>query len=410
MRFPVPNRSATSIALALTAVVAGSVWLARSPQETSPSSTIGSRPPVPVELAPVGHGVIRDRRTFAGTLEANARFVVAPKVGGRITRITVELGNRVQKGQLVAEIDDAEYRQAVAEARAELAVARAQVGAVGHTRDASTRAFERVSALQSRGVASAQELDAATATKLEAQAAVEVARARVARASAALRAATVRAESTQVRAEWPAADVERIVAERFADEGHMIAANSPLLSIVDLDPVVVVVHVPQADYAVLAPEQAVQLTTDAYPGRVFDGAVARIAPVFDTASRQARVEIRVDNVDHTLRPGMFVRAAAIVGEVENAAFVPQPAIVSRSGQDTVFVACDDNQRACARPVVVGVRDGDNVEVRGRDVTGQVIVVGQHQLEDGAEIRVTTPPVGVERDGQAASTGEPESKS
>jgi len=85
--------------------------------------------PIPVEVSPVQQGAMELRRTFSGTLEAQGQFTVAPKVSGRIERLYVNLADTVQRGQLVAELDNAEYEQAVAQAEADLAVARANLSA-----------------------------------------------------------------------------------------------------------------------------------------------------------------------------------------------------------------------------------------------------------------------------------------
>jgi multidrug efflux pump subunit AcrA (membrane-fusion protein) len=101
-----------------------------------------------------------------------------------------------------------------------------------------------------------------------------------------------------------------VVAERMVDEGSMVAANAPIVTVVDLDPVVVVVFVTEVDYGLLSPGVEVSVTTDAYPDDRFVGTISRIAPVFRTESRQARVEITVANADGRLKPGMFGGLAA----------------------------------------------------------------------------------------------------
>jgi RND family efflux transporter MFP subunit len=344
---------------------------------------------VPVEVAEIERGAIESRRVFTGTLEAAAQFVVAAKVGGRIERIDLDLADAVTRGQVVAQLEDAEYRQAVAQARAELAVARAQGAANNKALEIARRAYARVSDLHDRGITSEQELDEVMAEKLRAEAQTEIATAQMQRARAALREAEIRQDYTRVTADWPEGDEERIVAARHADEGETVATNAPLLTIVDLDPVNVIVYVTEKDYAALAERQAVSLTTDAYPGETFDGEVARVAPVFRSESRQARVELRVSNPDRRLKPGMFVRAETVLARVEDATIVPEDALVTRDGQHVVFVVSDDGRTVTARPVEVGVREGGRVQVSGDQVTGRVVTLGQQQLEDGTD--VTIPP-------------------
>lgn len=367
----------------------GGGWALRERLEAAEPSTRAAqaRGPVPVEVEPVTHGPIERRRLFTGTLEPAAELVVAPKVGGRIERMAVDLADVVQRGQVVAVLDDDEFRQAQAQARAELAVARAEANAARKALKIARREHARVEGLRGRGIVSEQELDTVEAAKLEAEAAVAVASSEVTRAEAALRAAQVRQGYSEVVANWSEGDTQRVVAARYADEGSTVAANAPLLSIVDLDPVVVVVNVTERDYAELEPGQRVNLETDAFEGETFEGTVARIAPVFQAQSRQARVELTVPNEDGRLKPGMFARASTVLERLEDATIVSEDALVTRDGRTSVFVVSDDRATVSLRPVTVLIRNAGRVAVEGQGIKGDVVTLGQQRLEDGTAITV-----------------------
>ena len=375
-------------ALLATTLIAGGValrlWVFAD--DKPGSATDGG--PVPVEVAAIEHGPIERRREFAGSLEASAEFIVAPKVAGRVKRISVDLADVVTRGQVVAELDDEELLQAEAQARANLAVARAQAGAAEKAVEIAKRNYNRVSDLRERDIASEQEFDVARSDKAGADADLEVARAEVLRASAAHRAAEIRSGYAQVIADWSDGDEQRVVASRFADEGSTVAANAPLLTIVDLDPVVVVVHVTESDYAVLAPGIPVSVRTDAFRGESFAGEISRVAPVFRAESRQARIEITVPNGDGRLKPGMFVRVRAVLERVEQATIVPAAALVERGEQTVVFTLAADGSTVEERAVEVGIREGERVAVSskdGRPLEGRVVTLGQQQLVDGTAI-------------------------
>src|SRR5690606_6374846 len=101
------------------------------------------------------------------------------------------------------------------------------------------------------------------------------------------------------------------------------------VTVVDLATVRAVVFVTEHDYARLKVGQEAQIMTDAYPERVFHGRVERLAPVFEEASRQARVEVRIDNDDRRLKPGMYVRVGVVLATDEDATIVPAAALVRR---------------------------------------------------------------------------------
>ncbi|HLT36877.1 MAG TPA: efflux RND transporter periplasmic adaptor subunit [Enhygromyxa sp.] len=375
-------------ALLATTLIAGGVALRVFVFADDGPGSAADGGPVPVEVAAVEHGPIERRRELTGSLEASAEFIVAPKVAGRVVRVAVDLADTVTRGQVVAELDDQELQQAEAQARANLAVARAQASAAEKAVTIARRNFDRVSGLHGRSIASEQELDVARSEKAEAEGNLEVARAEVQRASAEHQAAKIRSSYAKVTAEWTEGDDQRVVAARYADEGSTLAANAPLLSIVDLDPVVVVVHVTESDYAELAPGIPVTVRTDAFPGESFAGQISRVAPVFRAASRQARVEMTVPNGDGRLKPGMFVRVRAVLERLEDATIVPAAALVERDGQTVVFVLPADGSTVEARPVDVGIREGERVAITAKDnraIAGRVVVLGQQQLVDGTAI-------------------------
>lgn len=341
----------------------------------------------PVEVAPVEHGPIELRRIFSGTLESPAEFVVAPKISGRVERMLVDLADPVQRGQVVAELDNDEYEQAVAEAEAELVVTQAKVGEAESGLEIARRELNRVKKLQRRGVANESEYDTAEAERLARQAGLEVARAQVRRAEASLARAKIRLGYAKVTASWAGGDDERVVAARFVDAGQTVAANTPMLSIVELDPINGVVYVTEKDYPRLAPGQPVQLTTDAYPGETFAGRIKRVAPVFRQVSRQARVELTVANRALRLKPGMFVRAEVVLDRAANATIVPVAALVKRGGATGVFVVSEDEQVVEWRTVKVGIRHEERVQVTGDGVTGRVVTLGQQLIDDGSRITI-----------------------
>jgi multidrug resistance efflux pump len=108
--------------------------------------------------------------------------------------------------------------------------------------------------LRKRGIASDSELDAAKQDRLAKQAQLTVAEAQVAKFASALETANIRLGYTQVTAGWTGVDDQRVVAERYVDEGQTLAANTPLLMIVDLDPIVGIVFVTERDYARCNPD------------------------------------------------------------------------------------------------------------------------------------------------------------
>jgi len=447
------------------------------------------RPAAPVEATPLRRGVLVERRTFSGTLEASREFTVASKVSGRLAALHVDVGDRVQPGTVIAEIDDAELVQLVAQAGAELAVAAANHGEAESAHLLAERALRRVESLSQQGITSEAELDNARVTELARRSRIDVTRAQILRVEAALEAARIQSSQARVIADWGSAgssDPERLdpdhsdpegsdpegsgaegsgaegsgaegsgaegspgsatlpsdsapsaptaavtdtrtVGVRYVDAGGFVSAGTPLVSVIALDPIRAVITVPERDYAHLRPGMPATLVTDAYPGEAFPARVERLAPLFNRATRQVRVELAVANTDERLKPGMFVRAALELRRLEGAVIAPFAALTVRNGARGLFVLDDEGVRVRWMTVEVLARDGAEVALKsaaqasaapadeapsGATPTGPapsgealeslategrpIVVLGQELCDDGARVRVIPPSPGAPR--------------
>jgi len=377
------------LAVLLSAAAVGLGWIVFGRFQDGASRRRGGKAfrPVPVEVVQIQRGPIALERTFSGELEALAEFVVAPKVSGRVERVIVNIADTVRRGQVVAELDNEEYVQAVAQAQADLVVARANLSEAKSALEIADREFKRTELLVKRGVASDSEFDAARQEQLEKQAQHAVAEAQIAKAESSLEIANIRLGYTKVIAGWTGGDDYRVVAERYVDEGQTVAANTPLLLIVELDPIVGVFFASERDYARLKPGQVVSSATDAYPGEQFTGQIDRIAPVFRKSTRQARVEMNISNSQHRLKPGMFIRATVVLVRAPDATIVPEQALTIRDDRTGVFVVSEDGQSVVWRQVEVGIREGERVQVEGKGLSGRVITLGQQLLDEGSPITI-----------------------
>ena len=373
--------------LIIGAAALGWVMVVRFQERAAPHKRVEASRPMPVEVAEIQHGTIVSRRTFSGELEALAEFVVAPKVSGRVKRVMVNIADPVERGQVVAELDNDEYVQAVAQARADLAVARANLSEASSTVEIADREFKRTESLLKRGIASDSEFDASKQDQLAKQARLKVAAAQVKRAESALESANIRLGYTQVIAGWTGGEDRRVVAERYVDEGQTVAANAPLLLIVDMDPIVGVVFVTERDYARLVSGQPVWLTTDAFPDERFTGRIDRIAPVFRQSTRQARIEMIIDNPGYRLKPGMFISAEVELARITDATIVPAQSLTRREDRSGLFIVSEDGSSVAWREVKVGLRDGERVQVEGKGLSGRVVTLGQQLLNDGTAISI-----------------------
>jgi len=379
-------KKAVAIVVVLTVVVllGWHVYRKVSASEKGPG---GPRPTVAVavEVRPVEKTTIRDVRKLTGSLLPRSQFTVAPKVPGLLEKVLVNMGDSVQRGQLIAVLDSQEYAQQVEQARAELEVAKPSVAECSSSLDVAKREFERAMALRDKKIASESDLDEAEANYKACDAKHKVSLAQVQQKIASLREAEVRLSYTQIRASWEDGSEMRAIGERFVDEGEMLGANEPIVSVLDVSSLTAVIHVIERDYAKLRLGQAVVVTTDAHPDMEFRGTVVRIAPLLKETSRQARVDVEVPNPESLLKPGMFVRARIELDRHDGATVVPFSALVKRDGQQGVFLVERGDMKARFVPVETGILTAELAELIQPPLEGEVVTLGHHLLEDGSAV-------------------------
>jgi RND family efflux transporter MFP subunit len=367
-----------------------------------------TKPPVAVEVAPIRKTSIREIGQFTGSLYPVSEFIVAPKISGRLEKITVDIGDKVSSGQLVALLDDAETRQMVGEAEAELEVARANIQERENVMEKSKREYKRTVALRQKKIASASQLDEAESEFKAQQAKLNVARAQLAQKEAALKMAKVRRSYTTIRVPENHAAGHRVVGERYVDEGAMLSANQPIALVIDIAALIAAIHVIERDYSKIKIGLACTVTTDAFPGRTFSGRVIRIAPLLKEKSREARVEIEIPNDEKLLKPGMFVRVHIQFDQHNNAILVPTDALVKRKRVQGIFLADTEKKKARFVPITIGIVSGGMAEVIDPPITGAVVTLGHHLLEDGGAIVLpdvpTGPPNAKKKGGKASRKG------
>ena len=253
--------------------------------------------------------------------------------------------------------------------------------------DVAANELKRVTTLREKKIASESEFEEVQARHAACEAKRNVALAEVARREAALKTAQVRLSYTRIRASWRDANDVRVVGERFVDEGTMLNANAPIVSILDNSVMTAAVDVIERDYTKVKVGQAAVIATDAFPEREFSGKIVRIAPLLSETSRQARIEIELPNPERSLKPGMFVRARIEFGRCENATVVPVAALARREDRTGVFLADAKEMKVRFVPLELGITEGDLVQAIAPPLTGQVVTMGHHLLEDGGSIRL-----------------------
>lgn len=285
--------------------------------------------------------------TFTATVEANTVNNITPAMGGRIRKIHVDVGSRVSKGQTLVTMDAANYSQQ----ETQLATLR--------------RDYERYSELYNVGGISKQQLDQLKTQLDIAQTALN----------------TIE-ENTGLKS-----PIHGIVTVRNYDSGD-VAGGMPILTIENINPVKIVIHVSESYYSKLSNGMKADVVVDALKGEAFEGKISLIHPTINPGSRTIPVEIEVANKDQLLRPGMFSRVTLNFG-TNDRPLVADLAVLKQTGSNDRYVFLEKDGKAVYTKVELGTRIDDKYEiVSGLEVGDRVIVQGNTGLIEGTEVQVT----------------------
>jgi RND family efflux transporter MFP subunit len=377
-------------AVAILALVGWRVYLVARPAPQAAAAGGGnggprSAAPVAVEIAQVSRATLRDAILLTGSLGSPSRVEIAAKVPGRLERILVQVGEPVRQGQVLAQLEDEEYRQSLEQARAEEAVARANLEAAQIGVQAAQRELERVRSLQDKQIASEAELDSSQTLLAQAQVQVSVAGSQLRQKQVAVEAAQLRLAQTRLVASWGQDGRLRVVGERLAEPGALLQTGSSVLSILELDPLEVRLRVAEAVYPRLRPGLGAGVSAAVFPGRKFAGTLSAVAPFLDRSTGQADAWVQIRNADGALKPGMAVQVELEFGRRVNVPVVPAAALVSRDEVQGVFEVQARSSTVRFVSVHTGTAEGGLVEILEPALEGPVVVLGHHLLQDGSAV-------------------------
>ncbi len=352
-------------------------------------------PAVPVRLASVSK--VYPSLSFtvlnaSGYVVAQTRASVAAKITGLLVELNVEEGQRVKTGQVLAVLENADLRAALARIEASQAAARFTLQQAEAELYDARLIHERNSRLVGRGVISQQEYDTSEARFRQARAVVMAARAQLRVADAAVLEAKVNLDYTYIRAPFDA-----VVLTKNADVGDIITpigaaeqAQASVVTIADMDSLMVEADVSESSIARVKVGQPAEIQLDALPDERFPGKVHMVVPTADRTKASVQVKVAFLSRDPRILPEMSAKVAFLSRPVapderEPVVAVPATAVVRASGRPAVFVTEDG--RARLTHVETGRAFAELVEVLSGLSTDQRIVVEPGQgLEDGARIK------------------------
>lgn len=352
-----------------------------------------------------------------GSLAGDMQTDVQPQTAGKVIAVGVDLGSYVKHGQMIARLEDADYKihldQALAlfdnanatvkqaeeriglkpgenfdpEKVAEVAVARANYQLAEKNLQRADKLIESGDVSRSFYDQQRAQRDAlretyqsALAQARQNYAAVLVARTNVANAKTQVDLARRNLSYTIITS-----PIDGSISDRPVDVGEYVTTTTKVATVVRTNPLRMRIDIPEQAIPEVKQGETVSLTTSAWPDRSFSGQIARISPNVSAASRTLTVEAEVDNGSGALKPGQFATVRILLPRTEPAVLVPARAVQTESGVSRVFVI--RNGHAEQRPVQLGQAEGDLVEIKQGVATDELVATSNiDQLSDGAAVR------------------------
>jgi membrane fusion protein, multidrug efflux system len=386
--------------LALIALAAGAC---SNSQAARPRREESSKP---MKTTKVQQDSVRRAIEVVGTLAAEDQVTVSAQEDGAVSRIMADLGDRVHAGDPLLELDKEKLQYNLDQQRASLTRALAKYGAtdpdnrppVERTPDVQKaaaeldqvrQAFDRAEELHKRQLIPRQTLDDADATLRAKRAAYESALQNARNLGADIDAsnAMVKLAERQLRDTVIRAPFDGYVQKRLVSLGEYVKSQTPVMSIVRVDPLKVTGEIPERMAPWIQVGQPVELQVDAFPDKAFTGTVSRISPAVNDKTRAFPFEARVPNDDARLKPGTFARVHITTALVEDVLTIPYAAMQYRYGVNRAFVV--EKNHLAMHELKIGDRVGDRVEILGGVNAGDIIALTDvDNLTDGMAVTVS----------------------
>ncbi|HEV8543836.1 MAG TPA: efflux RND transporter periplasmic adaptor subunit [Verrucomicrobiae bacterium] len=341
-----------------------------------------------------------------GALAAQDRAALSAKVPGRVESIRVDLGSKVKKGELLAQIEKRDFELRRLQADAALAQARARLGialtgeedevepektsVVKEARAVfaeATKTRQRTMKLREQGIMPEADVEAA-----EAQYQVAANRLEEAMQEAKNRMATLKqrqAELAMAEQELKDAEIrapfDGVVESRQTSQGEFLNVGIHVLTVVRIDPIRMRLEIAEKDASRIRAGQRVLLRLEG-SDQAREGTISRLSPVISAGNRMLVAEADFQNPDGALRPGSFAKADIVVNDHSPGLFIPKSSIITFAGMQKVFLV--EHGKAVEKEVSLKRQKGEDVEIAHGVKSGDMVVVDPGGLRNGQAVELS----------------------
>jgi multidrug efflux pump subunit AcrA (membrane-fusion protein) len=379
-------------------------------------------PEVAVQAAPAAKTDISRVVNTEAIIFPLAQAAITPKISAPVRKFYVIRGQKVRKGQLLAELENRDlsaarmdnqgaYEQAQASYETSVAAtlpediqkANLDVETAQKALDAAQKVYSSRESLFQQGAIPRKELDDAAVTLAQAQSQYNQAKKHLDSLNAVVKQQTVKSATgqlTSAKGKYLASEaqlsyseirspIDGVITDRPLYPGEMAASSAPLLTVMDISKVIAKAHIPQSDAMLLRNGDKATVTV---PGLdPVDATVTMVSPALDPNSTTVEVWVQAKNANQQLRPGTTAQIAITAQTVHGALVVPASALLNASGNKAQVMVVDAQSKAASRDVQTGIQGQEGVQiVAGLNPGEQVITQGAYGLPDKTKVKIEKP--------------------
>ena len=334
-----------------------------------------------------------------GTVRSSNRVEVGARVSGKVEKILVKLGQKVKKGELIAELDSITQENTLNSAQAQLAAYKAQLVAAQTAYRVANSNFQRIAKLYKRKASSLDDYENAQNNLDSAKANVEQIQAQIKQSEIEVNTAATNLNYTKITS-----PIDGTVISIPVSVGQTVNANQTtptIIQVADLDTMLIKPEISEGDITKIKPGMKVQFTTLAEPDEIYQAEIASVDPalttltdneysesVSDTNAIYYYANVLVPNPEHKLQIGMTTQNTIITAQKQHVLVVPTLAIQKRNGQNSVQIL--DGDKVVEKVVQIGLHDDINTEILSGLNEGDNVILSQSSANEAASVKVRTP--------------------
>ena len=347
----------------------------------------------------VKYSDIQQTIVATGTVRSSNRVEVGARVSGKVEKILVKLGQKVKKGELIAELDSITQENTLNSTQAQLAAYKAQLVAAQTAYRVANSNFQRIAKLYKRKASSLDDYENAQNNLDSAKANVEQIQAQIKQSEIEVNTAATNLNYTKITS-----PIDGTVISIPVSVGQTVNANQTtptIIQVADLDTMLIKPEISEGDITKIKPGMKVQFTTLAEPDEIYQAEIASVDPalttltdneysesVSDTNAIYYYANVLVPNPEHKLQIGMTTQNTIITAQKQHVLVVPALAIQKRNGQNSVQIL--DGDKVVEKIVQIGLHDDINTEILSGLNEGDNVILSQSSANEATSVKVRTP--------------------